>query len=390
MLEPFYFTDDQKGVEKGEHLIINSSNVGMESARTYRSSTTRKLSLSTKIVSYAFSDETLGNQAMLGKNSEEALETDGQGAKAAEHDETEDALFRMKSSSSAISARIHSITEGTESRSIEQIREKCVLYLWKLLFGGNRASKLAEEFDMQEAYMEAQPRELQVMEVSASQEVYFEEEESMSFSTTGTVITADGREISFNMNVGISRSFAQYYKEESTNVIAMCDPLVINLNDDVVGLSDQKFFFDLDCDGKEEEISTLETGNAFLALDHNKDGKINDGSELFGTKTGNGFADLTQYDEDGNGWIDEADSVFDKLKIWVKDENGQDKLYTLKEKGLGAIYLGSSETDYTLKSAQTGQVNGQIRRSGVFLYENGLAGTIAHVDMAKRAYEAAM
>lgn len=390
MLEPFYFTDDQKGVEKGEHLIINSSNVGMESARTYRSSTTRKLSLSTKIVSYAFSDEALGNQAMLGKNSEEALETDGQGAKAAEHDETEDALFRMKSSSSAISARIHSITEGTESRSIEQIREKCVLYLWKLLFGGNRASKLAEEFDMQEAYMEAQPRELQVMEVSASQEVYFEEEESMSFSTTGTVITADGREISFNMNVGISRSFAQYYKEESTNVIAMCDPLVINLNDDVVGLSDQKFFFDLDCDGKEEEISTLETGNAFLALDHNKDGKINDGSELFGTKTGNGFADLTQYDEDGNGWIDEADSVFDKLKIWVKDENGQDKLYTLKEKGLGAIYLGSSETDYTLKSAQTGQVNGQIRRSGVFLYENGLAGTIAHVDMAKRAYEAAM
>ena len=390
MLEPFYFTDDQKGVEKGEHLIINSSNVGMESARTYRSSTTRKLSLSTKIVSYAFSDEALGNQAMLGKNSEEALETDGQGAKAAEHDETEDALFRMKSSSSAISARIHSITEGTESRSIEQIREKCVLYLWKLLFGGNRAPKLAEEFDMQEAYMEAQPRELQVMEVSASQEVYFEEEESMSFSTTGTVITADGREISFNMNVGMSRSFAQYYKEESTNVIAMCDPLVINLNDDVVGLSDQKFFFDLDCDGKEEEISTLETGNAFLALDHNKDGKINDGSELFGTKTGNGFADLTQYDEDGNGWIDEADSVFDKLKIWVKDENGQDKLYTLKEKGLGAICLGSSETDYTLKSAQTGQVNGQIRRSGVFLYENGLAGTIAHVDMAKRAYEAAM
>ena len=371
-------------------MIIDSSNVGMESARTYRSSTTRKLSLSTKIVSYAFSDEALGNQAALDKNAEDALETDGQGAKAAEHDETEDALLRMKSSSSAISSRIRSISEGTESRSIEQIREQCVLYLWKLLFGGERASKLAEEFNIQEAYMEAQPRELQVMEVSASEEVWFEEEERMSFSTAGTVVTADGREISFNMNVGMSRSFAQYYKQESTDVFAMCDPLVINLNDDVVGLSDQKFYFDLDCDGKEEEISTLESGNAFLALDHNKDGVINDGSELFGTKTGNGFADLAQYDEDGSGWIDEADSVFDKLKIWVKDENGQDKLYTLKEKGLGAIYLGSSETDYALKSASTGQINGQIRRSGVFLYENGMAGTIAHVDMAKRAYEAAM
>ncbi len=345
-------------------MIINSSNVGMESARTYRSSTTRKLSLSTKIVSYAFSDEALGNQALLGKNSEEALETNEENSTATDHKETEDALARMKNSSSAISARIRSITEGTESRSIEQIREKCVLYLWRLLFGKEHASKLAEEFDLQEGYIEAQPRELQVMQVSATEEVSFEEEESMSFSTTGTVVTADGREISFNMNVGMSRSFAQYYKQESENVIAMCDPLVINLNDDVVGLSDQKFFFDLDCDGKEEEISTLETGNAFLALDHNKDGAINDGSELFGAKTGNGFGDLAQYDEDGNGWIDEADSVFDKLKIWVKDENGEDKLYTLKEKGLGAIYLGSSESNYTLRSGASGEVNGQIRRSG--------------------------
>ena len=380
----------RKGVEKGDYLIINSSNVGMESARTYRSSTTRKLSLSTKIVSYAFSDEALGNQAMLDKNSEEALETNEENSTATEKKDTEDALLRMQNSSSAISARIRSIAEGSESRSIEQIREKCVLYLWRLLFGKEHASKLAEEFDMQEAYIEAQPRELQMMEVSATEEIFFEEKESMSFSTTGTVVTADGREISFNMNVGMSRSFAQYYKQESTDVISMCDPLVINLNDDVVGLSDQKFFFDLDCDGKEEEISTLETGNAFLALDHNNDGAINDGSELFGAKTGNGFGDLAQYDEDGNGWIDEADSVFDKLKIWVKDENGADKLYTLKEKGLGAIYLGSSETDYALKSGMTGQVNGQIRRSGVFLYENGMAGTIAHVDMAKRAYEAAM
>lgn len=371
-------------------MIINSSNVGMESARTYRSSTTRKLSLSTKIVSYAFSDQALGNQALLGKNSEEALETSEENSTATDKKETEDALLRMKNSSSAISARIRSIAEGTEMKSIEQIRQKCVLYLWQLFFGKDRASKLAEEFNMQEAYIEAQPRELQMMEVSATEEIFFEEKESMSFSTTGTVVTADGREISFNMNVGMSRSFAQYYKQESTDVISMCDPLVINLNDDVVGLSDQKFFFDLDCDGREEEISVLESGNAFLALDHNNDGTINDGSELFGAKTGDGFRDLARYDEDGNGWIDEADSVFNKLKIWVKDENGADKLYTLKEKGLGAIYLGSSETDYTLRSASSGQVNGQIRRSGVFLYENGMAGTIAHIDMAKRAYENAM
>ena len=44
----------------------------------------------------------------------------------------------------------------------------------------------------------------------------------------------------------------------------------------------------------------METGNAFLSLDKNSDGIINDGSELFGAASGNGFADLAKYDEDGN------------------------------------------------------------------------------------------
>jgi len=73
----------------------------------------------------------------------------------------------------------------------------------------------------------------------------------------------------------------------------------------------------------------------------------------------------------------------------VKDEKGEDKLYTLKEKGLGAIYLGSQETDYTLRSSETGEVNGRVRRNGLFLYESGMAGTIAHVDMTKGISESA-
>ena len=67
---------------------------------------------------------------------------------------------------------------------------------------------------------------------------------------------------------------------------------------------------------------------------------INDGNELFGTKSGDGFKDLAKYDKDRNGWIDEADDIFDDLRIWTKDEQGNDKLLTLKEAGVGAIYLG--------------------------------------------------
>ena len=162
----------------------------------------------------------------------------------------------------------------------------------------------------------------------------------------------------------------------------MTDPLVINLDSNVASVSDMKFLFDLDADGKEEEISFAGRGSGFLALDKNGDGKINDGSELFGTKSGDGFGDLAAYDEDGNGWIDEADSVFKDLKIWTKDENGKDVLMNLKDADVGAIYLGSAQTEFSLNNQATQQTNGIIRKTGVYLKESGGVGTVQHVDLA--------
>lgn len=221
-----------------------------------------------------------------------------------------------------------------------------------------------------------------------SQENYLEESEQTGFSTVGTVRTADGREINFNVNVGMSREFQQYYREDLEQAsFAMCDPLVINLDTDVAQLQDQTFYFDIDADGELDEVSQLGSGSGYLALDKNGDGAINDGSELFGTASGNGFADLAQYDEDGNGWIDENDAIWDKLKIWTKDENGNDVLYRLAEKGVGAICLQNVPTDFTQKGA-SGQTLGAVRSTGVFLYENGNVGTVQHVDVAKYYKEA--
>ena len=219
--------------------------------------------------------------------------------------------------------------------------------------------------------------------LSLGQETYFEESESTSFSTTGTVKTADGREINFNVNVGMSREFQEYYREDlELASFSFCDPLVINLDTDVAQLEDQTFYFDIDGDGEKDEVSQLGAGSGYLALDKNGDGVINDGKELFGTASGNGFADLAKYDEDGNGWIDENDAVWNKLKIWTKDENGKDVLYTLADKGVGAICLQNASTDFTQKGAN-GQTLGAIRNTGVFLYENGNVGTVQHVDVAK-------
>lgn len=227
-------------------------------------------------------------------------------------------------------------------------------------------------------------------------ETWSTEQEDTSFSTVGTVRTKDGREINFNVNVNMSHRCEEYYREElNVAQFTLHDPLVINLDTDVAEVSDQTFYFDLDADGKEEEISMLK-GSGYLALDKNGDGVINDGSELFGTGSGDGFADLAQYDEDGNGWIDENDFIWSKLKIWCKDENGNDVLYKLSDKGVGAICLQNVSTDFTLQGDRKGQdgttnanaTNAVIRKTGIFLYENGNVGTVQHIDMAAYAAQA--
>lgn len=211
---------------------------------------------------------------------------------------------------------------------------------------------------------------------------YCAESETTCFSTTGTAITADGRQLSFNVSVEMSRSFVEMAEEKiEFGQPRLCDPLVINLNTNTASVSDQKFFFDIDSDGEKEEISMLCKESGYLALDTNADGIINDGSELFGTQSGNGFKDLLAHDEDGNGWIDEADSIFQKLKIWTMDENGDSTLIDILDAGIGAIYLGYENTEFSLKN-EAHETNAVIQKTGLFLYENGTSGTIQQMDLA--------
>ncbi|MFZ7121604.1 MAG: hypothetical protein ACOWWH_11730 [Eubacteriaceae bacterium] len=210
----------------------------------------------------------------------------------------------------------------------------------------------------------------------------FSNVETMSFTAQARVQTVDGKNISLDLELNMSRELA--YKNSITIVSGdakkLVDPLVINLDVTSAKLTDKKFYFDLDVDGNEEPISFLAPGSGFLALDINEDGYINDGSELFGTQSGDGFSDLSVYDNDNNGWIDENDSIYENLRIWTKDENGNDQLLALGQKGVGAIYLGNVQTDYSLQD-KNNDTNGQIRKTGVYLNEDGTAGTIQHVDI---------
>ena len=211
---------------------------------------------------------------------------------------------------------------------------------------------------------------------------FVSESESVAFASSGMVKTQDGRSIDFNIEVSMSRAFTSQINTLTTQNYIKTDPLVINLDTDIGSVTDQKFLFDLDSDGDEEEISFAGKGSGFLALDRNGDGRIGDGSELFGTKSGDGFKDLAAFDEDGNGWIDENDSIYSKLKVWTKDEAGNDYLINLKDADVGAIYLDNAHTQFSLKDGNN-RLNGEIKKTGIYLHEStGAAGTLNHVDLA--------
>ena len=209
----------------------------------------------------------------------------------------------------------------------------------------------------------------------------FSEHESTDFSSTGKVLTADGRSLGFTLDLCMSRDFSCSRKTLTSGTAVLRDPLVINFDGSAAELEGTRFEFDLDADGKVEAIPGLSSASGYLAIDRNGDGCVNNGSELFGTCSGDGFADLAALDSDGNRWLDEADAAYDTLRVWQRDERGQNTLSSLRERGVGALYLGSSETPFALKDSDNALL-GQVRASGIYLNENGSAGTLQQIDLA--------
>lgn len=394
-------------------MRIDSASIGMDSARSYHASKTSVRRFEITDYQAALTDVSTKEQ----KTPEEGDTAQNTGEQENSAENTAMTAKDWQSRFLVSSARWDMRSSASE-QTLSTIREYTVRYIFDLLFpsrnstlrdwmqengwnAGNsvdnaRTNSGSTQGTAAPASDTFYPVAARMKVLNYVGETYSVEQEDTCFSTVGTVRTKDGREINFNVNVNMSRRCEEYYREElNVAQFALYDPLVINLNTDVTELSDQTFYFDLDADGEEEEISMLK-GSGYLALDKNGDGVINDGSELFGTKNGDGFADLARYDEDGNGWIDENDSIWSKLKIWCKDENGNDVLYKLSDKGVGAICLKNVSTDFTMqgdRKAQDGTMNANatnavIRKTGIFLYENGNVGTVQHVDMAAYAAKA--
>jgi hypothetical protein len=156
-------------------------------------------------------------------------------------------------------------------------------------------------------------------------------------------------------------------------------PLVLDLDGDgveITSISTSTAYFDLNQNGFAERTAWISPDDAFLALDRNGNGAIDDLSELFGGAEVDGFTTLSAHDSNHDGFIDAGDAVFGNLLVW-RDLDGDGltdagELNGLSQTGVSRIALGAEFVDRWYEG-------NWISHQGQFTWSDGRQGTVEDV-----------
>ena len=151
-----------------------------------------------------------------------------------------------------------------------------------------------------------------------------------------------------------------------TNSAYTYDPIALDLTGSgLQTTSASRTLFDHNGDGIATATGWIGSGTGLLVRDLNGNGSIDNGSELFGDSTllrngqtaEHGFAALADLDENNDGIINTADTIFPQLKIW-QDFNSdgisqKNELFALQDLGIKALSIAYQNIHQSLENGNT-------------------------------------
>ena len=171
---------------------------------------------------------------------------------------------------------------------------------------------------------------------------------------------------SFTIDPKIKAGWDDLYRYAA---IRQYDPLTLDLDGDgietLASNGHKGALFDHSNDGIRTATGWINKDDGLLVYDHNGDGVVNNGGELFGDNTllkngeraTNGYQALAELDDNGDGKVDTADSAFAHLRVWRDlNQDGisqEGELLTLEEAKVKALNLANQNRDRDLGNGNT-------------------------------------